>query len=205
MGIKEGDYLSDHCIITWTHKVEIQPMEKIIHTSRDLKSIKEQNFASDLAERLPKLNNTDDLQTLYERYIKTITSALDQHATETTKKRTKRLTKSWYDKDTQKLKRQKRVAEKTWLRTKGDSDKKHNLHLDRVYKTHLYNNKKSHITKLLDKSRNKSRTLYKILRSFAKPEDNNPLPDINKERLPDEFADYFLNKIEKNHGHLRRK
>ena len=39
--------------------------------------------------------------------------------------------------------------------------------------------------------------IYKILRSFAKPEDNNPLPDINKERLPDEFANYFLNKIEK--------
>ena len=54
-----------------------------------------------------------------------------------------------------------------------------------------------HITKLLDKSKNKSGTLYKILRSFSKPEDNNPLPDINKERLPDEFADYFLNKIEK--------
>ena len=71
------------------------------------------------------------------------------------------------------------------------------MHLDRVYKTHLYHNKKSHTTNLLDKSKNKSGTLYKILRSFAKPEDNNPLPDINKERLPDEFADYFLNKIEK--------
>ena len=113
--IKEGDYLSDHCALTWTHNVEIQPMEKIIHTSRDLKSIKEQNFASDLAERLPKLNNMDDLQTLYEKYIKAITSTLDQHAPETTKKRTMRLTKSWYDKDAQKLKRQRRVAEKTWL------------------------------------------------------------------------------------------
>ena len=39
--------------------------------------------------------------------------------------------------------------------------------------------------------------LYKILRSFAKPKDNNPLPNINKEKLPDEFANYFLNKIEK--------
>ena len=39
-GINEGDYLSDHCAITWTHKVEKQPMEKIIHTSGDLKSIK---------------------------------------------------------------------------------------------------------------------------------------------------------------------
>ena len=71
------------------------------------------------------------------------------------------------------------------------------MHLDRIiYKTHLYHNKKSHITNILDKNKNKSGTLYKILWSFAKPEDNNPLPDINKERLPDEFAD-FLNKIKK--------
>ena len=65
-GIKEGAYLSDHCAITWTHKVEKQPMKKIIHTSRDLKSIKEQNFASDLADRLSTPSDTDDLQTLYE-------------------------------------------------------------------------------------------------------------------------------------------
>ena len=77
------------------------------------------------------------------------------------------------------------------------TDKKHYLHLDKVYKTHLYHNKKSHITNLLDNSKNRSGTLYKILRSFAQPEDNNPLPDINKEKLPDEFADYVLNKIEK--------
>ena len=44
-GINEGDYFSDHCAITWTHRVEKQPMEKIIHTSRDLESIHEQDFA----------------------------------------------------------------------------------------------------------------------------------------------------------------
>ena len=74
-----------------------------------------------------------------------------------------------------------------------------------VYKTHLYHNKKSHITNLWDNSKNRSRTLYRILRSFAKPEDNNPLPDINKEKLPDKFADYFLNKIEKIRELFKRK
>ena len=82
-GINEGDYLSDHCAIAWRNKVEKQPMEKIIHTSRDLKSIKEQNFTSDLADRLPTPSNTDDLQTLYAKYTKVITSTLDQHAPET--------------------------------------------------------------------------------------------------------------------------
>ena len=89
------------------------------------------------------------------------------------------------------------MAEKSCLRAKSDLDRKHYLHLDKIYNMHLYHKKKSHITNILDKSKNKSGALYKILRSFAKPKDNTPLPDINKERLPDEFANYFLNKIEK--------
>ena len=172
-------------------------MEKIIHTNRDLESIKEQTFASDLADRLPIPSTIDNLQTLYEKYTKVITSTLDQHAPEITQKRIKRPTKSWYDKDAQRLKRQRRVAEKNWLRTKSDLDRKHYLHLDKIYKKHLYHKKKAHIINIQDKSKNKFGALYKILGSFAKPKDNNPLPDINKEKLPDAFANYFLNKIEK--------
>ena len=111
-GIDEGDYLSDHCAITWTHRVEKQPMEKIIHTSRDLESINEQDFASDLADRLPTPGTTDNLQTLYEKYTKAITCTLDQHAPEVTWKRTKRPTKSWYDKDAQRLKKTKKSGRK---------------------------------------------------------------------------------------------
>ena len=50
--IQEGDYLSDHCTITWTHRVEKLQMQKINPTSRNLKSINDQNFAFDLAEKL---------------------------------------------------------------------------------------------------------------------------------------------------------
>ena len=103
--IQRGDYLLDHCTITWVHKAEKQQMGKINHTSRNLKSINEQNFASDLAEKLSQQNTIDNLQTLYEGYIKTITSTLGQYTPEITRKITKRLPKSWYDRHTQKLKR----------------------------------------------------------------------------------------------------
>ena len=52
--------------------------------------------------------------------MEAIISTLDQHAAEITKKRTKRMPKSWYDKDAQKLKRQQRMVEKNWLKTKSD-------------------------------------------------------------------------------------
>ena len=77
-------------------------MKKINHTSRNLKSINE----PDLSERLSQLNYIDNLQTLYEGFIKAIISTLDQNAPEITKKRTKSLPKSWYNRDAQKLKRQ---------------------------------------------------------------------------------------------------
>ena len=57
-------------------------MEKINHTSRNLKSINDQNFASDLAKKLSQLNNIDNLKTLYEGYIKAITSILNHDMTE---------------------------------------------------------------------------------------------------------------------------
>ena len=47
--------------------------------------------------------------------------------------------------------------------------------------------------------------MYRIPRSFAKPGDNNPYPDINKEKLPGKFTAYFLNKIEKIRKLFQRK
>ena len=43
------------------------------------------------------------------------------------------------------------------------------------------------MSNLMDNCKNRSRTLYRILRPFAKLEENNLLPDINKEKLPDKL------------------
>ena len=74
-----------------------------------------------------------------------------------------------------------------------------------MYKRHLYYEKKLHITNLLDNSKNRASTLYKYFGPFAKPENNNSLPEIRKGKLPDDFANYFLNKIEKNQRAFQRK
>ena len=129
--IHEGACLSDHCNITWTQKVEKQQMEKINHTSRNLKSINDQNFASDLAEKNSQLNSIDNLQTLYEVYIEAITSTLDQHVPEITKKITKRQQKSWYDRDALKLKKTMKHCRKNWLKTKKDSELENYLYRER--------------------------------------------------------------------------
>ena len=88
------------------------------------------------------------------------------------------------------------MAEKNWLRTKSDLDRKHYLHLDKIYKKHLYHKKVTHNKHAGLKQKQIVSTIQDP-KVIAKPKDNNPLPDINKEKLPDEFANYFLNKIEK--------
>ena len=101
-----------------------------ISTSRNFKCINDQNFVSDLPEKLSQLHNTDNLQTLCEEFIKAITSTLNQHAPEITRKRTKRQPKSWYDRDTQKLKRKQRITEEIWPKTKRNSDNENYLHIE---------------------------------------------------------------------------
>ena len=88
-------------------------MVKINHTSRNLKSINDPNLVSDLVERLSQLHNIDNLQTVYEEYIKAIILALDKHAPKITNKRIKRLPKSWCGRDAQNLKRQQKNGRKT--------------------------------------------------------------------------------------------
>ena len=59
--------------------------------------------------------------------------------------------------------------------------------------------RKTHISSKLNDNKNKTRNLYKILKSLTKLKDENAMPPIESPSdLPKKFADFFLNKIEKN-------
>ena len=115
-----------------------------------------------------------------------------------TKTKTKKDHNPWFDQDVEKIKTQRRLAEKRWIKTKHHDDLIENKHVNTIYKKHLHHSKKMHILSKLNDNVNKARNLYKILRSLTKPEDANPmLPTEPSFNLPDKFADFFLNKIRK--------
>ena len=60
---------------------------------------------------------------MYENYIKTITSTLEEHAPSSRRKHTKRKHKSWFNEEALKLKVQRRKAEKIWQRRKCELHK----------------------------------------------------------------------------------
>ena len=104
----------------------------------------------------------------------------------------------WFDKDVQKLKTQRRLAEKRWIKSKQHEDLIEYKHINSIYKKHLHHSKKTHKLSKLNDNENKARDLYKILRLLTKLEDVNPMPlTESPSDLPDKCAYFFLNKIKK--------
>ena len=105
----------------------------------------------------------------------------------------------WFSKDSQKLKTQPRMAEKRWIKSKQHQDLLDYKHINSIYKKHLHHSKKTHISSKLNDNKNKTRNLYKILKSLTKLKDENPMPPAESPSdIPNKFADFFLCKIEKN-------
>ena len=91
------------------------------------------------------------------------------------------------------------MAERRWIKSKQHQDLLDYKHINSIYKKQLHHSKKIHILSKLNDDKNNTRNLYKILRSLTKLEDENPMPlNESPSDLPNKFADFFLNKIEKN-------
>ena len=90
------------------------------------------------------------------------------------------------------------MAEKRWIKSKQHQDLLHYIHMNSIHKKHLHHSKKTHISSKLNYNKNKTRNLYKKLKSSTKLKDKNPMPSTKSPSdLPNKFADFFLNKIEK--------
>ena len=90
------------------------------------------------------------------------------------------------------------MAEKRWIKSKQHQDLLEYKHINSIYRKHLHHCKKTHILSKLNDNRNKTRNLYKTLRSLTKLEDENSMPPTESPSdLPNKFADFLLNKIEK--------
>ena len=104
----------------------------------------------------------------------------------------------WFDHDAKKLKLQRRMAEKCWLKSRTTADRTHYMHINKCYLRHLYESKKHYINTQLESSNNKSQMFFKIFQQLTKGQQYNPLQDSSsQEELANKFADFFINKIKK--------
>ena len=96
------------------------------------------------------------------------------------------------------MKMQRRLAEKHWLKSRTTADKTHYMDINKCYLRHFYQSKKSYINTQLESNNNKSQMLFQIFHQLTKGQHDNPLPDcLSHEELANNFADFFIDKIEK--------
>ena len=104
----------------------------------------------------------------------------------------------WFNKDSQRLKTQQRMAEKRLIKSKEHEDLLEYKCINTIYKKHLHHAKKTHILYKLNDNKNRTRNLYNILRLLTKQKEENPMPPtVPPSDVPNIFADFFLNKIQK--------
>ena len=133
--------------------------------------------------------------------MEAINKTMDKHAPLTTKMKTKK--KKTTTPGSIKIHKGLKLNE-GWLREDGSNLKKQQdlldyKHINSMYKKHLRHSKiKPYISSKINDNKNKTRNIYKIIRSLRKIKDENPMPPIESPSdLPNKFADFFLNKIHK--------
>ena len=203
MDLTNKDFLSDHCIIEWKFQLSHKIREKKQTSRRHLDNIDEIKFREDLEISL-EIDESKTLQQNYNNYMESITRTVNKHAPLTTKTKTKKDHNPWFGKDSQRLKTQRRMAERRWVKSKNHEDLLEYKRLNAIYKKHLHHAKKSSILNELNDNKNKTRNLYNILRSLTKQKEENPVPSTGSpSEVPDTFADLFLNKIKKSGNSLK--
>ena len=72
------------------------------------------------------------------------------------------------------------------------------MHINKCYLRHPYQSKKSYTNTQLESNNNNSQMLFQILHQLTKGQHDNPLPDCSShEELANNFADFFIDKLEK--------
>ena len=90
------------------------------------------------------------------------------------------------------------MAERRWIKSKNHEDLLEYKCINTIYKKHLHHAKKIHILHKLNDTKNKTRNLYNILRTLTKQKEENPMPSTKSpSNVPNIFADFFLNEIQK--------
>ena len=161
-------------------------------THQEMKCCKIRSINTNLfgkANDTHSLLDINDFEELVSKFFSSLQSALDAMAALKTKVVTQHPPKSWLnDGITQQkwiVRNRKHVfkkyrSEPTWLALKYNA---------------TYLAKKDHISDLVVSCRNNSGKLYRLVNCFTGGKSENPLPDKDPEVLPEQFADFFLEKI----------
>ena len=190
---------SDHNNILFTLDVnKPSPLKKTI-TNRKIRGINKESFINDIGQALifssapeASLEYLNDLVVQYN----TTSDILDSHAPLTSKTITVRDQTPWTSDEIRPLKAERRRLERKWLKTKLQVDYDNYKTQKNKVNTFLKTKHQEHISKLINRSKGNSKSLFKGFNSIINGRSETPFPQGKSDKiLADEFSKYFSDKI----------
>ena len=188
------DFVSDHCII---HSVLEIPKDNITQktiTYRKYADIDRTVFAADLQFEHSGIENVNDLVSKFEE---TARAALDQHAPERTKTVTVRGKNPWFTLEVKQQKSTVRKHERLWRKSRSEHHWKVLQTERRLYRDLIRRTKVAVLSSKVLECKGDTKKLYQLFNSISGKKSDNPMPENQSDQdLADNFADYFMSKIQ---------
>ena len=187
--------LSDHYAIF--SFLDLNISSPVYHTvsSRNIRSIDQEAFQTDINALLCNIGISTDVTTLVEIYNNGLKGILDKHAPVVSRKIRARISQPWMDEETRENRRVVRRAERKWRKTGLTVDREILVKENTAYQKFKTNKRKEYNTKKI-KACKTSKQVFTISNELLGKKVHSPLPtNIPSNVLPQCFCDYFTNKI----------
>ena len=191
-----GPFLSDHRAVVSVFNVPKEEVTTKLSTFRKLRKIDHQHMQKKLSEfKIPK--DCNDIDTLVQQLESNFKSVLDEYAPLQSKKLTIRKKNPWFTDIIKEQKLKVRRRERVWNKYQLDSTLTA-LKFERAkYNCMLKQSKINTISEKVRECGTDTKKLYSLISEITSATKDNPLPKAsNEEDLANEFAKYFMNKIQ---------
>ena len=189
-----GPFISDHCAVNITLSVPKTNIIRITTQTCNLKDIDLDSFIKDIGIDDILTSNLEDM---VEVFNKKLTTTLDHYAPEKTKRITKRVKTPWFTDEVKCMKKQLRRKEQIWHKQRTPQLWYLLKQMRNKYNRLLNRTKINAISTRVSECNTDTKKLYNLIIYLTGTSTSNPLPpSLSDEEMVNEFADYFMNKIQ---------
>ena len=191
----EGSVISDHIAVEFFINIKRDAIQREMLSYRNLKKVDIDNLFTDC--KLGSVDFNSNINEIINDIDCKFEDALNTHAPLKTKKVTVRKNFPWFNDKVKDQKQTVRRRERIWKKYRTpETWKAFNMERQK-YKRMLYLAKKESISNKIIECGNNSKTLYNFVANLTNTIQENPLPEhLDPEKLSNEFADYFIGKIQ---------
>ena len=188
---------SDHCAITCKLRIKKVEIERKTITYRKTRDLNIGNLMEDLQNCDLIKNDDNNVDEMVARYNTSLLNLMDKHTPMITKEVCVRSRKPWYNDMIQQAKRERRAAERKWIKSQKPEDLT-DLHTHRARVIQLCSDaKKQFYQSKISKNSKDQKALFQVANELLHRKKDSHLPNSDsKEELANRFVTYFIEKIE---------